>query len=669
MLHRSRLRRSVALIAALSASALAAAPVHAAPAPVPVPADAPTVATTASGDAVIAFVIGGRTCTVLQKVGAPRPTTLVDDDATAQRGSVEANGSCDAVRAQSRFHAETLGSRADAERRLVWGVAGAGAARLQLRDGSRVVSESAAAPAALPGPSGALRFWVLEQPDGDRADEVALLDAGGTVRNAWTPVVLGLGAFMLSGDLASGSAKVLAHGRAGDTRWRLLLDSEPRLAPTPLDPERRVPVRCLGFASESGRSGGSSDFGGLCDQDALEVTALAATSGSSCDIGLHFEVLARSSVRSAVAILGDGSRRRIRLLALGGALEARGGALIVGAGVAVRRIDGLGADGRVVGTWPVKAPPYRPDCGLSTSGSVFFDDLTVPTALGAPPHVVHVADHGDQLCVALDRAPRPPAECAVPPTEPESAGVGSVAAGAGTYVYGIVPTEVAAARVRFADGTTRTVATTPIPGYSGQYAGVLGQIALDVPAGADARSAALLDATGRVVGRSDLRTLRLSQGRTTTLRPASDGVPAFLATPFTIDLPGHRETATCVAFSVPRTLFGCGLDLFGADDTGARTVRVLSRCAPRRLVVSAVLRRAADRLVVRTRAGRDVVARAVRVPAAAGGAAGHHLAVAVLGPREAVAGVRLRGTGARKVKAAYPPAASQCGYDDQPGLG
>lgn len=392
------------------------------------------------------------------------------------------------------------------------------------------------------------------------------------------------------------------------------------------------------------------------------------TSASSCDIGLHFEVLARSSVRSAVAILGDGSRRRTRLLALGGPYEARGGELLVGFGTAVRRIDGLGADGRVVDRWPVGEAPYRRDCSVASGDSVFFTDPTAMTTLGAPPHVAHLVDRGDQLCVAVDRAPQLPEDCAVPPLDPESAGLGAVSAGDGAYLYGIVPTEVVAARVRFADGTTTTVATTPITGYTGQYAGVLGQIALDVPAGAQARSAALLDAAGRVVGRSDLLAYRVAKGRALTLRPASGGVPALRATPFTADITGRRETATCIAFSVPKTLFDCGLDTFGASDTGARTVRVLSRCAPRRLVVLAVLRRAGDRLVVRTRAGREVVARTVRVPAAAGGAAGHHVALAVLGPHDAIAGMSVRGVAARRIKAAYPAAASQCGYSDQPGF-
>lgn len=136
MLNRSRACHALSvLFAAACLLALPTAAPAAGPAALPVPADAPTVATTPSGDALIAWVAGGRTCMVLQKAGAPRPATLIDGTAvTAERGTVEENGLCRSIRAQSRFHAELLHASGDARGKLAWGVAGAGAARIQLRE-------------------------------------------------------------------------------------------------------------------------------------------------------------------------------------------------------------------------------------------------------------------------------------------------------------------------------------------------------------------------------------------------------------------------------------------------------------------------------------------------------------------------------------------------------
>jgi hypothetical protein len=688
MLDRSRACRALSAAFAVACLLLPTATAQGATSPPqvekrPVPADAPVVATTASGTAVIAWVLGGRTCTVLQEKGAPRPTTLDDGDIDFGPSSDERpDGACVTTPVLSQFRAQSVWSRPTAlpmEPRIVWGVAGPGSARVELRRGGAVRASSPATPAPLPGPAAALRFWAIEEVSGtEDPDEVAVLDAAGTVRRAFAPEEISSGwgpnaAEQVNAPALAGA--LLRRGRSGPVSWQLRQTTKQKLVPTPLAPERRVTVRCLALAvkvagglADTGRRYDLSQGGPCDDDDEIALTPLALQQNSSCNVGTTLTALARPPVRSVVAVLADGRRAPIALSALRGATGLRGGALVVPPTLGVRRLEGLGADGHVASTRSVGTAPLQHDCSGSTS---FWTESLLGSTddkLGAAPHTLQAVDSGVELCLAVNRAPLVPPDCLMPPLDPETSWIGALDAPGGQYLYGLVTPEVAAARVTFTDGSTQTVPATPIPNYAGQYASTIAQIALDVPGPRVARSAALLDAGGRVLGRTrTLGPLSFEIGHATTLRPAADGLAALRATPATLTFGRDTAHMTCIGFTVPRTIYdACDLSL-DASMSVAETVTVSARCAPRRLVVLAALRRSTDRLAVRTRGGGEVVAQSIRLPAAAGGAAARYVALAVLRPHQAIASVRLRGKAARELPLSYPAAADQCGYSDQPG--
>ncbi|WP_445150260.1 hypothetical protein [Baekduia sp. Peel2402] len=682
MLDRSRAGRALSAACAvvclllIPAAARAASPFDTGKRPVP--ADAPVVATTPSGYAVIAWVVGGRTCTVFQAPGAARPTTLFEGDVDLGPTSEEQpNGLCETTPVLSQFHAASLRSQTvSGSTTLVWGVAGPGSARLELRRAATVQASSPTTAAPLPGPAAGLRFWALAQAsDAQEPDEVAVLDAAGTVRRAFSlqDLLGGWGPYSTDQNEPTAKGTLLQRGHTGTTTWELRRTVKQQLESTPLQPERRVEVRCLTLATKVARSSTADRDAGPCDDGLIRVTPLLVAQGTRCGVGTSIMVLARAPVRSAVIVLGDGRRRAVALNALGGASAVRGGAVLVSPELAVRRVEGLGAGGQVVRTWPLGAAPVSDPSGC-TGGSFSSDFVTTSLRdlfddnYGAPPHTLHAIDSGAELCVNVDREPRVPLDCGVPPADPEAASVGVVDVPGGQYLYGLVPVEVAAARITFTDKTTQTVPATPIPGYRGQYAGTTAQIALDISTPRVARSAVLLDVNGRVLGKSeDLGPVDFAIGRTTTLRPASDGLPALRAAPMTVTLLTEKFRSVCVGFSRVTSVFGSCLLSLTDRTSGPSTIQVVSRCSPRRFVVLAALRRATDRLVIRLRDGREVVARSYYVPATADIASSdHYAALAVLKPHDAIAGLRLRGKAARKVKASYPAAADQCGYGDTP---
>jgi hypothetical protein len=278
--------------------------------------------------------------------------------------------------------------------------------------------------------------------------------------------------------------------------------------------------------------------------------------------------------------------------------------------------------------------------------------------LGGGSHAPRAVDQGAELCVAIDRAPRIPADCALPPVDPRSAMLAAFQASGGRrYLYGIVPAEITQARLTLDDRSVRTVPATPIAGYAGRYAATLRQVSLDVPAGRQTAGVELLDARGRVLGGGIANAPDVRVGRSATLAPATMGVGPLRAT----NLEVFGRSATCITIRPVTTVFDC--DVFaGAADDGGSAVELLARCAPRRLVVLAVLPRRDDRLVLGLRGGREVVARKVRIPRGVGAAAGRSAAFAVLGPNARLDAVHVRGRGSRSIAVRLPAVADQCGY-------
>ena len=625
---------------------------------VPVPADAPTVATAPSGAAVIAWMAGAKLCVVVQRAGAARPATLDTKPSTSESAP---GGACRTAPVLAQFAAEALGADPpNGARFTMWGVAGPSVARLELRTRSGVVATSPATMAPLPGAAADLRFWALDIADARPVDEVALLDDAGVVRRALDPAQ-DLRFWTAGEALPPQRVVVLQGGRQGRTTWRLSRTVRTGLAPTPLEPERREDQHCLTLAVKTGTSAPGAN--GPCEGSALRHSSLSAWSGGRCGLGAYVAVLTRAPVRSVYAVLGDGTRRTVPLRRFGGRYASgRGGVLIAGDDTAIRQVVALGAGRRAVARTDLRQAPVPPaPCSGEPSGWTTFDEegLFAPEErLGGSPHAPHAVDQGAELCVAIDRAPRFPADCALPPVDPRSASLVTFQAPGGRrYLYGIVAAEITQARLTLDDRSVRTVPATPIAGYAGRYAAALRQVSVDVPAGRRATRVALLDARGRVLadGIADAPDARV--GRSVTLAPATMGIGPLRAT----KLEGFDLPATCITVRLLTSAFDC--DVFAeATDEGGSTVELIASCAPRRLVVLAVLPRRDDRLVLSLRGGRTVVARKVRIPRGAGAAAGRAAAFAVLGPDARLDAVHIRGRVSRSVAVRLPAVAGQCGY-------
>jgi hypothetical protein len=663
MLHRSMLR--CALGAATVLCALAAPANAQQEPPMAVPADAPVVATSASGYAVIAWLHGGRTCATVQAPGQARPAMAYPDRVDA--ADPHAPLGCVTTPVTSAYDAATLGELTAGADRLSWGYAGLATAGVQLKAGpSRVIATAPTSrPGLLPAPAADLRFWAIEAPAGAPAeDEVALLDAAGVVRRALDPFQFTYGPGASGeedGDAPTG--KVLLRGRIGAATWELRRTRHTVLAATPLALERRATRTCTTFVT---RRRHGIEYGSAACDDELDTSPLVVSAGSTCSGGARVVAVTAAAVRRVVVVTGDGARHALPLTAL--AAGERVGAAAFGPRVALRRVLALDAGGRTLATRVVGLAPTRPGkpCALGYGAS--DEDSLAIQRLGAAPHTPQFADHGVLLCAAADRAPRIPEECALPPIAPTEADLRILPSGGGRYVLGVVPPEVAAARVTLDDRSTRVLAAQALP-YSGIYADAERVVAADVPGPRAITRIELLDDRGRVVNPSAMATSDLTGfDRVVTVLGAANGVPAVRATPEG----SFSGSVTCLSFGPVFVPGGVNCDdvlLSAPAGTGPHTIRALARCAPRRLVIWAFLARASDRLVVRTAAGRAITARSVRFPVAAGSAAqGKYLALAVLGPHDAAAEALVRGRQGGRVRIGLPAAGRQCGYAAAPGL-
>lgn len=374
-------------------------------------------------------------------------------------------------------------------------------------------------------------------------------------------------------------------------------------------------------------------------------------------IGAYVTVLARPAVQRVVVVLGDGRRRSVPLRAIPGAGGTRAGALVAGAGVALRRMLALGAGGRVlerdeIGQAPADGAPC--DDGGETSGIYVLYAQADERRLGHAPHALHAADDGARLCLAIDRAPRVPQDCRVPPLDPATTALQRLLTADGRFLLGLVPPDVATARLTLDDGTTRDVAAAPIPGYAGQYAGVSRVVAVDLPGPHHVVGYDLRDARGRVLAHDPGPERPAPRHVTTLLRVP--GLPALRGA--LLPAAGELPTLSCIALGpISATEPDCLI-------AGPGFFSVRADCAPHRLVVLGALAHADERLAVRTASDRELPGRTALLPAALGSAAGTTAAVAVV-PGAATARrivVRRPGHATKSYALKLPPAARQCGY-------
>jgi hypothetical protein len=618
---------------------------------VPVPASAPTVLTAADGSALSAFTASSRLCFALQKSGAERPRTVpafgfLDDDGTEV-------GGCDDLPVLAPFGGDGRGELHIGDTPVQLMVTGTGVAAVEAKHEGRVVARAATVATGLPGAAGDLRVALLPLVKTPAIDEVALLDAGDVVRTAIAPDPSSLD----DPDRALEPARTLTRGSRGGQPWRLGTYRKRVLAPTPLLPERQVTVSCVAVTT-----GGVS--ASKCDEPALASVPVVLSPGQACaPLGQYTAVLARAAVRRVVLVLGDGTRRAIPLRAVpGDSSHLRVGVTFVGEGVAIRRLVALGAAGGTLRSGPLRlAPSATPGCGhhdgsgLSSSGAIVEYASVLPALKTPGPHVFHAADSGPDLCLAADRTPHlRGADCVIPPADVAATFLryAPTAILGATTLYGLVPADVAAVRLRLDDGSTREVPPTPIPGYAGQYAATTLLVDAEVAAPRHIAGYQLRDARGRVLQDQDFGSgaLPTLSHVTTVLR--APGLPPLRAGLVT----GLGGTAPCLAFGALGTLTDCS-----AAGPGAFLVR--ASCAPRRIVIWGLLSHAADDLVLQTADGREIVARKAVLPAALRRGKGTTAALLVLPANVGARRLVLRGKASGHADLVLPPVAAQCGYD------
>lgn len=572
-------------IVLLTAAALALLAPSAAGAAVRVPANAKVVAgPTPSGARLLAFERGDEVCLVVRPadrgVDDPECSPVPDRPSRALR----------------------VYRYADDDHAAHGGAVPAAVAHVQLRfalpSGRLEVDPDEAIEADASAPSVAgLRYYLTDGPSYSPW-LIRLLDGNGTTLFARDE--------SFEGPIVEPPALIARGSRA----TRLYAVTRLKLAATPLDRGRLIRETCLTLFNGDDETGG-----GCVSADTPVPDPVEAFPAQQCGV-TNLPVLAADGIARVVAVLGDGRRAAVPLVTLSGsltALGARAGALTIRGASAVRRLEAFGPDGRLAHVVEVGLAPAKP-CrgGLGSSFALYADDfghdLDGPLRASA-------RDEGATLCFSLaDFDPRR-RDCALPPDEPRFAFLQVRRVGDRALVGGVLPEEVAAVELSV-DGLVRRLPTTDdLPGYGGQYRGLVRFFAVELPASSQIDAARLLSASGRILnGRAvfderEQRTLRsrriVMNGRAVRIDrlsrdrdPAtpdvcvrmSDGCQPLFPTFVKVDVPCAPRARIVVAGAAPGRVRI-------ATDRGPVTPRMLV-VAGRRIFVAVLPRHAALRTIV-----------------------------------------------------------------------
>jgi hypothetical protein len=645
MLHRSTLLAILSVALLLPAAAQAADPVVAGP--------------TAAGTTATAHVARDRLCVTVQLARpTPEQQQQLREPACAPLPVLGPLGFDDGL----------AGTGSDTTYDA--GVTGSDIAAVELRKDGRTLAHAATQPSPLPA-AGDLRFYLLETTT--TPDEVVFLDATGTVRRAADFIGVRYG-FSDRGPQQT-AARTLAHGTGGGGRWRLSVYAIRPIVSTPLQPERRLTLACTRLTLSGG---GESDDSTSCNAPGLEAKPMLPTDAEDgCGaVGRFVGALVRPEVAKVVLVLGSGRRVTMTLRAIPaelGGTGLRSGLARVDAHQAVRSITAYDRAGHAIDHGLSSlAPGSPPRCQggsgdgeeLSGSSEVLYASSGSHTArLGAAPHQLHAADAGAQICFAADRAPVAPADCQEPPTDPAAAFLSTQPTADGRLVLGIVPPEVASARVTLDDGSTRDLPAGPIAGYGGQYASSLAAIAGDVPGPHRVLTYQLRDARGRVL--ADGVGPELAGLRNTRRVAQVPGVgPLYFSDVAVVPSVRYALADLGGCLSVGRPPAGTAL-VSATCLPHSRSIAMLTpSCATRRMVVSVGLAHRTDHVAIRLASGREVALRTYPLPAQKGDSLSVAQAIGVLGAHDVPRTLIRRGGKPQRLALHLPAAAAQCGYSD-----
>jgi hypothetical protein len=634
----ARKRLTAVLVAAAALGSTAPAAV-AQPEP-DLPKDAALVATTPSGARMFAFDHKRKLCTAFL---APR-----------ERRSF-ALGDCQRPVHSLRYL--QLGETGYPHRSYHHGIVEPDVASIELvlPRGRTVRAETSAGAAYTGRYAGKVRFVIAEVRGNGVEDEpryIRQFDASGAL--------LALADTYGFEDDVIGRRRQLGRGRAGGLPWSLRAFRVRMLASLPGEIERFVAgtcvdVRRLGrvrdrslFNPRSGRARacvnperrGGEEYG--LDQD--------------CELGVITTGIVSPDTRAVVAVLGDGSTRRVPLRRLPARLGGgRAFGIALGPRVALRRLVVFGQGRRRVVQRDVGPGSVR----CTADGFVAFFSGLEPAAPHGPTALT-VYDDGVQLCATLGRPSDHPDECRYPPIGLEEAWILTRRHGDRKLVAGIVPAAVVEAVVELRGGRRIPVDLAAHGTYAGRYSSAVRLFTLDLSAGDSLEEVHLVDAHGR---RSDV--YGYEEPPPLGPRRLVVGGPPGLRLRAQLRGSGREifDSYLCISLGGGDCSFGYG-----------GSVLVRSDCNPRRLVVWGLLPPGVTGVTVETDRG-DFRARVRRLPRALRQrvparprylrriqpVAAFVLALpAKAEPRTLV----LSGRKTTRGRLSLPPASEQCGYDD-----
>jgi hypothetical protein len=340
--------------------------------------------------------------------------------------------------------------------------------------------------------AGKVRFVIAEVRNQGRAREpryIRLFDAAGTL--------LALADTFGIDESVAGSPRELSRDTAGAARWSLRALRVRFLASLPGQIERFVEASCVDV-----RRLGRIEQRTIGSPQRSHARACVSPEGrrqsaygfeQDCDLGAIATGIVPPGTRAVVAVLGDGSTRRVALRRLPAAQGGgRAFGIALGPRVALRRLVVVGKDGRRV----VRRGAGPGSIRCSDEGFVGFFDGSEP-AVPHGPAALTVYDDGVLLCATLGRPSAHPDECRYPPFALGDAWILTRSHGGRKLVAGIVPAEVVGAVVELHGGREIPMEPAPDGTYAGRYSSTLRLFTLEVDAEARIEEVQLFDARGR----------------------------------------------------------------------------------------------------------------------------------------------------------------------------
>ena len=524
--------------------------------------------------------------------------------------------------------------------RLVWGFVAPEVASVEIvtTRGRHVGTPTTAGPRYRGRYAGKVRFFLIETRPTRRDGllYLRLLDANGDLLAA-------VNAVFTERSNRVGSTRVARGGTAG-ARWTLRAWTTRELVPLPGDEERVVTRRCVSTSlSSRARNAPPQTSSDTCDDPDYPLPLDLAVQRTCGPVGIQIAGLADPGVR-LLAVLGDGSRRRVALHSLPRRFGGRRAfALMLAPQVALRElvaIEGGRRDLQIGGLAPGVF-----DCPDSSSGYLLGVPVS-PPPLGPGPPALRLRDEGVLLCATLGLPDPARNDCGRPPLDAERSWILTHSDDIATTVAGVVSPDVGSVTVLLKGGQRQTVPTATDAAYAGRYRDLIRTFSISIPGRQEVRRVVLYGLDGK----------RLYSTRSYT-PPTFEVKPSLLRRTRS----GWRLGAGLVGFSGRRA--ACAQlvrgdfvpDPFACVFGDSRVLRVT--CTPRRTLLYGWMPKAQVAEVVTTKrrfSRRGIPARRLGIDRSA--------LLVELGADEALRSLSFRGR--KTLRFRGPAPARQCGYTE-----